>query len=403
MAAGARGFLLWSLVYSIRQSVADKYHHDEYTTSSLNVIAIKEQKELLRTQGYPANEVLDFVNRFFKPEHFEHLRGRDNVFIVAPSTSRTNIVPLVLATELAERFGGTVVTRWATALSVTKAAKKGGIGKIREPVRFEATNPERLRSLAAQPHGHFVVVDDVVTTGETTDALREILLQHGVKTQQIVSLGQAEMRKVTSRDIERLADKLGPPDLHAEVAAVLTGKLKHRANYIERSLHENYRSEIRDYFQNEARRIGPGARTVHPGGERGGGELGAGNPRLQPGPAPEAGPPAGHSGESLRVGGNPHGRTGRRGSTPEAADDKVATVIDLRQRFANARDEPERAHLTEAARTLASDLAAGMSHTQRTRLQILVVEAVQGSVVFTPEKVIAQAEQSRTNSHEQSR
>ena len=55
------------------------------------------------------------------------------------------------------------------------------------------------------------------TTGETTDALREFFY-HGVKTQEIVSLGQAEMRKVISRDIERLADKLGPPGLHAEVA-----------------------------------------------------------------------------------------------------------------------------------------------------------------------------------------
>ena len=384
--------------------MADKYHRDEYTTSSLNVLAIKEQKELLRARGYPANEVLDFVNRFFKPENFGHLRGRDNVFIVATSTSRTNSIPLVLATELAERFGGTVVIRWATALSVTKAAKKGGIGKIREPVRFDATNPERLHSLALlQPRGHFVVVDDVVTTGETTDALREVLARHGVKTQEIVSLGQAEMRKVTSRDIERLADKLGPPNLHAEVSAVLTGKLKHRANYIERSLHENYRSEIRDYFQNEARRIESGSRTVHPGGERGGGERGAGNPRLQPGSVSEAGPPAGHPGESLRVGGNPHGGTGRRGPAPEKAYGGIAALVDLRERFARARGEPERARLTEAAQSLAKGLAGGMSPTQRTRLQILVVEAVQGSAFFTPEKVVAQTEQSRANGREQSR
>ena len=383
--------------------MADKYHRDEYTTSSLNVLAIKDQKERLRARGYPADEVLDFVDRFFKPENFEHLRGRDNVFIVAPSTSRTNIIPLVLATELAERFGGTMVTSWATASSVTKAAKKGGIGKIREPVRFTVTNPGRLETLASQPHAHFVVVDDVVTTGETTDALRETLSRHGIQTQGIVSLGQAEMRKVTFRDIERLADKLGPPGLHAEVAAVLTGKLKHQANYIERSLHENYRSEIRAYFQNEARRIEAGARPVHPGGERGGGERGAGNPRLQPGPVPEARPPAGDSGESLRVGGNPHGGTGRGGTVAKEANGRVAVLIDLRQRFAKASGERERAYLTEVAQTLAKDLAGGMSPTQRTRLQILVVEAIQGSAVITPEKVLAQTEQSRTNGREQSR
>ena len=270
-------------------------------------------------------------------------------------------------------------------------------------MRFEATNPERLQTLASQPHGHFVVVDDVVTTGETTDALRDVLARHGIQTQEIVSLGQAEMRKVTPRDIERLADKLGPPGLHTEVATVLTGKLKHRANYIERSIHENYRSEIRDYFQNEARRIESGTRAVHPGGERGGGERGTRNPRLQPGPLPEAGLPAGHPGESLRLGGNSHGGTGRGGTTPKAADGRVAVLVELRQRFAKASGEPERAHLTEVARALAKDLAGGMSPTQRTRLQILVVEAVRGSAFFTPEKVVVQAEQNRTNGHEHSR
>ena len=77
--------------------------------------------------------------------------------------------------------------------------------------------------------------------------------------------------------------------------------------------------------------------------------------------------------------------------------------MNLRQRFAQAGGEPERARLSEAARALAKDLAGGMSPTQRTRLQILVVEAVQGSALFTPEKVVAQAEQSRTNDHERGR
>ena len=130
--------------------MADKYHRDEYTTSSLNVLAIKEQKELLRARGYPANEVLDFVNRFLKPENFGASAGSGQrvhrgTFDLAHEQHSVGLGDM----ELAERFGGTVVTRWATALSVTKAAKKGGIGKIREPVRFDATNPERLYSLVA--------------------------------------------------------------------------------------------------------------------------------------------------------------------------------------------------------------------------------------------------------------
>ena len=308
------------------------HRRDGYSTSSFQVGAIKSGKEILRAQGYPVASVFEFVDRFLKPSNFQHLCGRENVFLVAPSTSRTNLIPLVFAQKLAATFGGSVVNGWATPLSTTKAAKKGGIGKIREPVRF-AENAAMLATLKTPPHRNFVLVDDVVTTGETADALRDSLSRHGLQLNEVASLGQAEMRKVTTRDIERLAAKLGEPSLRAEIALVLGGKLKHRANYIEREAHERYRSEIRDYFRNEARRYKNGLGAVQPGGERGGEKPGAGDPRLQSRPLSEAGNSPGHSREADSMDLNPRQRNGCKSNEQGSPSEPVIALPGLREKY----------------------------------------------------------------------
>jgi hypothetical protein len=311
--------------------MVNTHRRDGYATSSFDVGAIKAEKETLRARGYPVASVFQFVDRFLNLDRFEHLRGRDNIFLVAPSTSRTNLIPLVFAQKLAAKFGGSVVNGWATSLSTTKAAKKGGIGKIREPVCF-AEDPEAISALKAAPGRNFVLVDDVVTTGETADALRHSLNFHGLQLNEVASLGQAEMRMVTARDIERLAAKLGEPSLRAEIADVLSGKLKHRANYIEREINGRYRSEIRDYFQNEARRHRNGLGTIQPGGERGGEKFGATDSRLQSGPLSQAENSPGHSHEadSLDLG------TGQRSGCQSNGQDSSGPVTEapaLREKY----------------------------------------------------------------------
>jgi hypothetical protein len=146
-----RGFAAGSHPSTSFHLAGRRYRRDGYNTSSSEVGAIKTGKETLRAQGYPVASVFEFVDRFLKPSNFQHLSGRENVFLVAPSTSRTNLIPLVFAQKLATEFGGTVVNGWATPLSTTKAAKKGGIGKIREPVRF-AEDAAMLATLKTPPH-----------------------------------------------------------------------------------------------------------------------------------------------------------------------------------------------------------------------------------------------------------
>lgn len=69
----------------------------------------------------------------------------------------------------------------------------------------------------------------------------------------------------------------------------------------------------------------------------------------------------------------------------------------LKEAHQNAGSAFERARLVEEAKTLATQMAGKMSPTQRTRIRLLSVEAVQGSITTTPEKVVAQTIQAKGN------
>ncbi len=77
--------------------MSDPYHRDEYATASQNVRDLRARKDELRAQGYPAVAVRELVRQFYRVEHFRHLAGRENLYFIAPSTTRTNTLPLEFA------------------------------------------------------------------------------------------------------------------------------------------------------------------------------------------------------------------------------------------------------------------------------------------------------------------
>ena len=187
---------------------------------------------------------------------------------------------------------------------------------MRHPAKFAAIE-DRLANISKG--STVVLVDDVVTTGETTDALRELLEQRGLKATTVASLGQSEMRKVSPRDIERITSKLGEPHLKPEIESVLQGRLKHKANYIERAIHEDTRQEIRDYFSSEHRRL-EGLRAVHTGTNRSLRRNHQGDHGLQFQGEPETGDP----GDSDHQAGPSAGHaTGQRGSVEANSAESV--------------------------------------------------------------------------------
>ena len=231
--------------------MADSYQNGKYATSSHNTKALRVEKDALRAQDYPPEAIERLVDTFLHVERFKHLAGKDNVFLPAPSTSRTNTIPRTFAERLRAAYGGEIVTAWARTLNEVKAANKGGVSKLRDPVRVVAG--PRFDQLT--PSRNYILVDDVVTTGQTTDALRELLRTRGIEVAGVLSLGQSELRLATARDLERITQKLGDPPLAREVQAVFAGKLKHYANYIEREIRPGTRTELRAHLVDTARRL----------------------------------------------------------------------------------------------------------------------------------------------------
>jgi hypothetical protein len=65
------------------------------------------------------------TREFYRTEHFRHLARRENLYFVAPSTTRTNTLPLESAQLLRDHYGNTIVLDWAVTLCETKAPEKG--------------------------------------------------------------------------------------------------------------------------------------------------------------------------------------------------------------------------------------------------------------------------------------
>jgi hypothetical protein len=230
------------------------FRNDEYCTSSHDVPIFKLAKEALRARDFPLEESQAVVRQFFDPKRFEHLQdsSRPIAYLVAPSTSGTNILPRIVAEELSAYYPGEIVQGWATPESRTRNALKSSIRKLREPAQFNVI-PEVVDRLPA--NARLVLVDDEVTTGGSARALRHVLSLHNRSVDDVLSLGQSELRKVNARDIDRVVEKLQDPSLRPAVVGVLGGQLKHAANYIERVLNDNTRLEISAYFVAEYARL----------------------------------------------------------------------------------------------------------------------------------------------------
>ena len=81
----------------------------------------------------------------------------------------------------------------------------------------------------------------------------------------------------------------------------------------------------------------------------------------------------------------------------------LASLNALKQAYADTGIAAERANIIKEAKALAGEMASKLSPTQRTRLQILAVDAVQGSLSNMPEKVVAQATQTKSQGQDRGR
>lgn len=161
------------------------------------------EKTALSEAGYPAQETEAFVDRYFNPDAYSVLAGDDVVWVVAPTTSGKNPLPQLLADRLARSQGGQVVSDLFGSLSGKESKKKRGyVNKMLDPVAM-SLDQDKLSELRGK---RVVLVDDIMTTGETTDVMRDLLQEAGVPIAGAAVLSAVEEGRLAGEgDLRKLA------------------------------------------------------------------------------------------------------------------------------------------------------------------------------------------------------
>jgi hypothetical protein len=130
----------------------------------------------------------------------------DAVLVPMPSTSGRNVLPDALAWRIAKDYGQTVERRpVGHAIAKTEAKnKRTFFDKINDPVAF-VPEPAVLAELQGQ---RVFITEDVHNTGESWMAFARMLMDNGVDVQGVAVLASTEQRMTSTRDIERLSEKV---------------------------------------------------------------------------------------------------------------------------------------------------------------------------------------------------
>ncbi len=172
--------------------------------------AMVAEKRRLKELLFNDDDTLAFLNRYCDPSAYAAVAGPDATYVVTPSTSGRNLLPLALARWLQEKFGGEVYDRLDSNSEQEAKNRRGYVEKVSQPTRI-ILPPDVSAALSGR---RVVVVDDILTSGETLNAVQEELARAGVRVHGVVVLGAAKSAKPASESVahqlaKRLAAKLG--------------------------------------------------------------------------------------------------------------------------------------------------------------------------------------------------
>ncbi|MFN3409732.1 MAG: vitamin B12 dependent-methionine synthase activation domain-containing protein, partial [Limisphaerales bacterium] len=125
------------------------------------------------------------------------------VYVVTPSTSGRNLLPLALARWLQVKFGGEVFDRLDSNTAQEAKNRRGYIEKVSQPTRIVVP----LETAQALSGRRVIVVDDILTSGETLNAVQEALAVCGVRVDGVVVLGAAQGARPASESVARQLSK----------------------------------------------------------------------------------------------------------------------------------------------------------------------------------------------------
>jgi hypoxanthine phosphoribosyltransferase len=124
--------------------------------------------------------VKKYVNDNYDASKYKDLGGPNTVWLVMPSTSGQNTIPRAFAERLAADHGGAVITDGFSMDQTGQAKnKRGYMAKMDALPQVDIHDPALLAKLAGKK---VVIVDDIMTSGVTSDALTEALAAKGIQT-----------------------------------------------------------------------------------------------------------------------------------------------------------------------------------------------------------------------------
>jgi len=218
-------------------------------------------KRQMKARNYPLEEIEAGIARYFDPvrEQYADLAGKDNVFIPMPSTTGKNTVPEALARHLAKAFGGEVLSGDHIHPRHVEERKLLDVyERFIDPAEYELVTD--LSYLAGK---NVVIVDDILTSGDSTEGLRYALRQQGITRTDIVTLASSN-KAATPDDLARLsrlvAKKAGQPQ--TVVKQLVDAQLKQAPRKLVDGLFRQARKA--DHAEAIYRRLS-GKRTATPG------------------------------------------------------------------------------------------------------------------------------------------
>lgn len=197
----ARGSTLVSYSASTAdESTAFAYGHQSKKGSSVDA------KEELADNGYQPAQVREFIDRFYRKEAYDGIGGDDVVYIPAPSSSGKNIIPQLLAERLAADHGGTVLDVLDNKSDREAKNTRGYLPKMEQPVAIIPAEQFDAETLKGK---RVVIVDDLMTSGQTTEAMADVLRKQGVEVDRFAVLTAAsEGKAVDPSSLRKLAKLL---------------------------------------------------------------------------------------------------------------------------------------------------------------------------------------------------
>ena len=174
---------------------------------------LRARKKELSQAGYPMSATAQLAQELYEKSKTQLSKIPDGAaVIVMGSTTGKNTIPYLLAKQL--QGDKPSVTLYNTMGKYVALPSHRGEGKHKTNYQDRLTDqrsyhiyqgPE-LEKLKKEPK--VVILDDVISTGESSVVLKKQLEKQGVKVQSLVAPLVASRTMSTERDIERLTDRL---------------------------------------------------------------------------------------------------------------------------------------------------------------------------------------------------